>query len=82
MTDTEIMCALIGQVASAANGRSEREVKTLITRPMWNAFLRSIGAKENAVPTEWRGIHRTIRVYGSETIVIESDEMASVSFPL
>lgn len=80
MTDREIMCALIGQVAHAAAGKSETSVTTIITRPMWNAFLRATGSPENSDPTAWKWPKETHRVYGSETIVVDSEEMASVSF--
>lgn len=79
-TDEEIMCALIGQVSQAAQGGSEREVRTVITRPMWNAFCRATKSPENSEPTEWLGMGPTIRVYGSETIVVEGDSMRSFSF--
>lgn len=81
MTDDEILCALIGQVADAARPcHSELEVTTLITRPMWNAFLRATKTPENTAPTAWLGIGKTHRVYGSETIVVERADFASVSF--
>jgi len=51
----------------------------MITRPMWNAFLRGVGVPEDSEPTEWKGAHGTIRVWGSETIVVESQEMWSYS---
>lgn len=79
-TDREIMCALIGQVAKAASGNAETSVTTIITRPMWNAFLRAVDAPCDTNPTPWLGIEKTFRVYGSETIVVEGEEMASVSF--
>lgn len=80
MTDREIMCALIGQVSLAAHGGVETSVRTIITRPMWNAFCRAVGNPEDSEPTEWLGIKDTLRVYGSETIVIDHPEMASISF--
>ena len=79
--DHELMSALIGQVRKAVPaGKSEEAVTTLITRPMWRAFCRALDMPEDSVPTEWLGMHGTIRVYGSRTIVTESDMMASVSF--
>jgi hypothetical protein len=79
--DEQIARALIGQVAStaAAKGYSERQVTTLITKPMWKAFLRGLGEDDNLKPTEWIG-EDTIRVYGSKTILINSRKMFSVSF--
>jgi hypothetical protein len=82
MTDEEIMMALIGQVANAAatiNG-SERDVTTIITRPLWRRWNRATGCNENDEPTEWLGAHNTRRIYGSETIVIDRPGLASVSF--
>ncbi len=78
-TDFQIMCALVGQVQKAAQGRSERDVTTLISRPMWNAFCRATELKEDTSPSEWLGIHKTARVYGSKTIIIERPDFWSVS---
>lgn len=78
--DEAIMCALVKQVAKAANNNSETCVTTFITCPMWNAHLRAVGIPENSEPTKWLGLYDTIRVYGSETIVVESDKIASMSF--
>lgn len=85
--EKHLVCALIGQVCGAlmagvvATGKkslTEMDVVTIITRPMWRAFCRGCGMPENCNPTEWKGL-ATRRVYGSETIVIESDEMWSAS---
>jgi len=73
------MCALIGQVAAAADKDTETTVVTRITRPMWRAWLRAVGEPEDKEPTGWLGIHKTLRVYGSRTIVIESEEMFAIS---
>jgi hypothetical protein len=86
--DRLIMATLIGQVLAAlregqrnhpGGPSSERNVRTVITRPMWNAFCRASGIPENTEPTEWIGCHKTRRVFGSETIVVESDEWWSAS---
>lgn len=86
--DKLIMCTLIGQVLVAlragqrdfpAKPSSEMNVRTVITRPMWNAFCRASGIPENSEPTAWLGQHKTRRVFGSETIVVESDEWWSAS---
>jgi hypothetical protein len=81
-----VIFTLIDQVQNALKSRlgevpgiCERDVRTVITRPMWNVFCRAIGVPENSTPTEWLGLHNTIRVAGSETIVIESDEWWSAS---
>lgn len=78
--DEEVMCALIHQVTKAAAGGNERDVRTIITRGMWDAFCRAADIPEGSEPTEWKGIHSTYRVYGSETVVIESSEMKSFSY--
>lgn len=69
MTDETIMTHLLKQVMKAARPGSEREVVTVITRPMWCSFLRAAGVSECATPTVWFGCHRTRRVFGSETHV-------------
>lgn len=80
--DEGIMCSLINQVQKAANGGSELEVTTFITKPMWRAFLRASGTNPNSKPTEWLGFKKTIRVFGSKTIVTKSKKLASVSFKI
>lgn len=79
ITDEQIAHALIGQVNSIAgeNHCSERDVTTYISRPMWEAWSRF--TKTEGEPTEWLGLHETRRVYGSETIVVESPELFAVS---
>ncbi len=79
MTDDEIMRALIAQVSKAAQGKSELEVTTFITKPLWNAFLRAVGEKPNTKPTKWNGLE-TVRVFGSATIVVPGKKMWSASF--
>lgn len=79
-SDSEIMRALIGQVAKAANGDSEQRVTTFITKPMWRAFLRATGSPVNAKPTEWQMGPKCMRVYGSKTIVVPSKKLQSISF--
>lgn len=79
--DEQIMLELVGQVACVArNGKPETAVTTIITRPMWAAFCRATGMPPNCEPTEWFGVKKTRRVYGSRTIVVEAEEMAAVSF--
>jgi hypothetical protein len=56
----------------------ETDVVTYVTRPMWNAFLRAAKKSENLSPTVWKGMG-TVRVFGSETIVVESDDWWSAS---
>jgi len=78
-SDDNVMRCLMHQVAKAAGRDTERNTKTIITRPMWNSFCRAVRMPENSEPTEWLGAKKTRRVYGSETIVIESDEMFAVT---
>lgn len=88
ITDQDIMLALIGQVADAhANLKknicgpcTEADIQTIISRPMWNAFCRATKMPENSKPTPWLGIHKTRRVYGSATHVVESEHMFSFSY--
>jgi hypothetical protein len=77
--DQLILSSLIGQVTKAARGRSEREVKTFITRPFWNLWCKATNIPENSVPTDWTTVN-CIRIYGSETIVVESEKFAAVSY--
>lgn len=68
--------------AAVPQGGSERDVTTLITRPMWRAFLRAIGEDENQEPTEWLGAGKTLRVWGSRTIVVEDCTFLAISTSL
>lgn len=80
--DRFVMMALIAQVSKARPAQgSERDVRTLISRPMWNAFCRATKLPEDSEPSEWLGTE-SHRVFGSETVVFESDEMISVSFAM
>lgn len=78
--DTEIMRKLIHQVQRAAEGGVETRVRTIVTRPMWRAWCRAVGLPENSKPTQWLGPAQTRRIFGSETVVVESNEMFSLSF--
>jgi len=79
--DDLILCELIHQVQKATpKPGSEQDVTTYISGPMWKAFCRSIKMPENSRPTEWLGIHKTNRVFGSKTIIIKSNGMISWSF--
>ena len=79
-TDDEILRQLIHQVSKAKpKGGNETAVTTYVTRPMWKAWCRAAGIPEDSEPTEWNGCH-TCRVYGSKTIIIESEQMAAISF--
>lgn len=79
VTPEQVMCALIGQVARAAQGGTEQDVTTLITRPLWRTWNLAVGNHIDAPPTDWIGIEGTNRVYGSKTIIVESEELWSIS---
>jgi hypothetical protein len=81
--DSEITRALIRQVLAALQdatigGMTEANVLTYVTRPMWEAFLRYQGLPEVTPPTPWQGVD-TVRIFGSETIIVESEEWWSLS---
>lgn len=79
MNDDEIGRDLIKQVATAMprNG-TEQNVVTHVSRPMWRAWCRFVQMPEDSRPTAWFGIG-THRIYGSETIIVESNEFFAVS---
>lgn len=80
MSDSTIMCALIHQVTKATPaGGTERDVTTIVSRPMWQAWCRSIGAPEDSEPTEWGTGPNHNRIFGSRTIVVENPKMLAVS---
>lgn len=80
-SDIHIVCALIDQVTKAVPpGRSEQAVTTWISRPLWERFMRFCGEDAKVLPTEWlMPIELTRRVYGSRTIIVESELEFSVS---
>lgn len=59
---------------------TEKDVVTFITRPMWRAFLAFHNLPEDTEPTEWQG-KDTVRVFGSETRIVESELWWAVSVP-
>ncbi len=82
--DQDLMCALVHQVTKAVpkkSGGCESDVTTVITRPLWRRWCRAVGLPKNCEPTGWVGITKTRRVYGSKTIVVESDVEVAISFP-
>lgn len=79
----EIMFGLSWQVAQAIpEGGSERDVTTIISRMYWNAFLIGVGMEQGLDPTDWLDDSpgRTVRVFGSKTIVVDREDLMSVSF--
>lgn len=78
--DPNIVPPLISQVTKAVPARgSERDVITLITRLFWRAWCAAVGLPENCEPGEWEGINSR-RVYGSETVIVEGEDMRAMSF--
>lgn len=75
----DIIFALIEQVTKARPpGGNEQEVITVISRPMWDLWCESLGATEPVDPSNvWST--DCWRVYGSETVVVESTEYFSHS---
>jgi len=83
VSDREILCRLIEQVAKAVpEGKAETSVRTIVSRPMWDAWCKATGIPIGSNPTEWKGPVATYRIYGSQTEVVESDTMFAVSFPM
>ena len=79
--DQSIFLALIRQVTQAVpDGQSETSVTTVVSRPMWHAWCRGTGMGENSEPTAWIGNPNTQRIYGSETVVVESEKFFAISF--
>ena len=82
MKHQDLVFRLIEQVESATpKGKTELDVVTLITRPLWRMWCESVGIPADSEPSkEWCGTG-TKRVYGSRTIVVDSDKLAAISFP-
>lgn len=64
---------LIEEVRFAAGNDTERDVITLISKPMWAAWCREMGDPEDSKPTEWLGQGKTRRVFGSKTFLVDED---------
>lgn len=87
--DSKTFWSLIDGVtnaAKAAGGGSERNVITFISRPLWRRWNATAGHPPDDPPTAWGGPSGKDRkatrwVFGSETVVVESDEYFAVSFP-
>lgn len=77
-TNLPITRSLIHQVTKAAASQSEREVRTWISRPMWEAFMLEVGTPISEIGKPWQG-DKTRMVYGSETIIVESGGFWSFS---
>ena len=79
VTGHDITRALISQVSKAAGSGSELEVETRISRPLWRLWNTILGVHPDTEPTDWLGEGHTHRVYGSKTIVVDSDGLWSFS---
>ena len=80
ITAHELLHGLHIQVRNAmpAHG-DERDVITYATRAMWRMFLAAVGDDEHLEPTPWLGT-KSRHIWGSETHIIESDELFSFSY--
>ena len=77
----EIVYALIDGVRKAIpQYGSERDVTTVITRPLWRIWNVGTNSPPDSEPTPWLWPEKCNRVYGSETIVVESEKFEAVSF--
>lgn len=83
MTDAEIFMAACRQINAAQEAAWYRHgnpvrILTRMTRPMWNACTRYV---ESSGPT-FPCAPGPNTLMGSEVVLVESDEMASISFPI
>jgi hypothetical protein len=80
INDHEIAYALMEGVSKAVPDKgSERDVVTYVSRPMWQAFCRAANIPELSEPTLWSNDGECCRIYGSATIVVDTDKMIAVS---
>lgn len=82
MTDHEILSTLIGQVSRARPKHgSEMNVITLISRSMWRLWNEATDCNPDDEPMNWTHDPKQCRrVYGSYTVVVESEAFFAVSF--
>ena len=79
MTEATVARVLYEQVATAAKGNDHHRVTTVVTRAMWQVFLRGIGLPETEEPNNETGFGKSRRVQGSRTIVLDVPGMWAVS---
>jgi hypothetical protein len=79
MTEAQVAHVLHLRVAEAAKGKDHHHVTTIITRAMWQVFLRAIGAPETDEPNQEINIGKARRVAGSRTVVLDVPGMWAVS---
>lgn len=79
MTEERVAFELHRQVAKAAHGQNFHHVTTVITRAMWQVFLRGIGLPDTEEPNNETEFGKARRVQGSRTIVLDVPGMWAVS---
>lgn len=75
-----VSCALKASWEAGNKKDNETDVVTFISRPMWELFLAEVAEAVSFMPDESNGAD-TIRVYGSETVVFESEAVFAYSVP-
>lgn len=79
MTEERVAFELHRQVAKAAHGQNSHHVTTVITRAMWQVFLRGLGLPDTNEPNNETLLSKTRRVAGSHTVVLDVPGMWAVS---
>lgn len=79
MTEERVAFELHRQVAKAAHGQNFHHVTTVITRAMWQVFLRGIGLPDSEEPNAEMLLSKARRVAGSRTVVLDVPGMWAVS---
>lgn len=80
MNEEQVAFALCKQVVKAAKGAPNfRHVTTIITRAMWQVYLRGTGHPETDEPNEEVAFSKRRSVDGSKTIVLDVPGMWAVS---
>lgn len=79
MTEERLAVRLHHQVQAASQGHEFYRVTTVITRAMWQAYLRGTGRPETDEPNEETNVHQARRVAGSYTVVVDQPGMWAVS---
>jgi hypothetical protein len=79
MTEERVAFELHRQVAKAAHGQDHHHVTTVLTRAMWQVFLRGIGLPDHEEPNAETLFSKARRVAGSHTVVLDVPGMWAVS---
>ena len=80
MTEERVAFELHRQVAKAAHGvQNFKYVTTIITRAMWQVYLRGTGLPETDEPNDEVEFSKSRRMAGSKTIVVDVPGMWAVS---